>query len=199
MTVPAGARSETPAVAAAPTLRYHTFWSRFFAAFIDGFVLLPVNVGDRFLLSPDRSPLVIIPWACFSYASFPIYLVLMHARYGQTLGKMATKVKVLDLSEQRLPSLRQACLRDIGDIVLNALSLACLISFVTTGRFESQVDLMTGPAFPLSVCGFGWFLLVVVTMLTNSKRRAIHDFIAGSVVVRHTRATAPIEVLPPSA
>ena len=31
---------------------------------------------------------------------------------------------------------------------------------------------------------FGWTLLEVLTMLTNAKRRAIHDFIAGTVVVR---------------
>lgn len=31
---------------------------------------------------------------------------------------------------------------------------------------------------------FGWFGLEVVTMLTNNKRRALHDFIAGSVVIR---------------
>jgi len=29
-----------------------------------------------------------------------------------------------------------------------------------------------------------WFLLECVTMLFSAKRRAIHDFIAGSVVVR---------------
>jgi hypothetical protein len=31
---------------------------------------------------------------------------------------------------------------------------------------------------------FGWMLLEAVTMLTNAKRRAIHDFIAGTVVIR---------------
>ena len=37
------------------------------------------------------------------------------------------------------------------------------------------------------VLGFvfiGWFLLEVITIMLNSKRRALHDFIAGSVVVR---------------
>jgi uncharacterized RDD family membrane protein YckC len=29
-----------------------------------------------------------------------------------------------------------------------------------------------------------WFLAEVLTMLTNDKRRALHDFIAGTVVVR---------------
>lgn len=29
-----------------------------------------------------------------------------------------------------------------------------------------------------------WYFLELVTMLTNRKRRALHDFIAGTVVVR---------------
>jgi uncharacterized RDD family membrane protein YckC len=29
-----------------------------------------------------------------------------------------------------------------------------------------------------------WILLELITMLANKKRRAIHDFIAGSVVIR---------------
>jgi len=35
----------------------------------------------------------------------------------------------------------------------------------------------------LDVAGFSWFILEVITMLTNSKRRALHDWIAGTVVV----------------
>jgi uncharacterized RDD family membrane protein YckC len=34
---------------------------------------------------------------------------------------------------------------------------------------------------------FAWFVLELLTMLTNNKRRALHDFIAGSVVVRLAR------------
>jgi uncharacterized RDD family membrane protein YckC len=39
------------------------------------------------------------------------------------------------------------------------------------------------PAFMVYAGGL-WFLAEVVTMLTNEKRRALHDWIAGSVVVR---------------
>ena len=36
----------------------------------------------------------------------------------------------------------------------------------------------------ISFSGLAWFLIEVITMLANNKRRALHDFIAGSVVVR---------------
>ncbi|MFL6264288.1 MAG: hypothetical protein ACJ76Y_31765 [Thermoanaerobaculia bacterium] len=36
----------------------------------------------------------------------------------------------------------------------------------------------------LALGGLAWFLLEVTTALTNQKRRALHDLIAGTVVVR---------------
>jgi len=40
-----------------------------------------------------------------------------------------------------------------------------------------------------------WFVAELVTMLTNAKRRAVHDFIARSVVVRlsHLEARAKVD------
>jgi uncharacterized RDD family membrane protein YckC len=36
----------------------------------------------------------------------------------------------------------------------------------------------------LGVAGLGWFLLEIGTTFTNPKRRAVHDLIANTVVVR---------------
>jgi hypothetical protein len=41
-----------------------------------------------------------------------------------------------------------------------------------------------GPALWLTLVPGFWFFAEVLTMLTNRKRRALHDFIAGTVVVR---------------
>jgi uncharacterized RDD family membrane protein YckC len=40
------------------------------------------------------------------------------------------------------------------------------------------------PATMLTVAALTGFLLEIISMLTNEKRRALHDFIAGTVVVR---------------
>ena len=48
-----------------------------------------------------------------------------------------------------------------------------------------KVDATTSGFFWLLAIVPGlWFLAEVVTMLTNEKRRALHDYIAGTVVVR---------------
>jgi len=44
-----------------------------------------------------------------------------------------------------------------------------------------------------------WFLAEAISMLTNKKRRAIHDYIAGTVVVRiSTAEVAPHTAITPS-
>ncbi|NLT70559.1 MAG: RDD family protein [Verrucomicrobiaceae bacterium] len=49
--------------------------------------------------------------------SYGVYSVVMHAHYGQTLGKMAAKVKVLPSSEAGVPGFRRALLSLVGDSV----------------------------------------------------------------------------------
>jgi uncharacterized RDD family membrane protein YckC len=109
--------------------KYRTVGPRFWAGFIDGLVLLPVVVFDDYLSSPKRGLLILVSWAIVSYSAFWLYSVSLHARYGQTLGKRAMHVKVLDVSEERIPSLRQALLRDIGYIT--AVRLLRVIEFPT--------------------------------------------------------------------
>jgi hypothetical protein len=56
---------------------------------------------------------------------------------------------------------------------------------VAEGKLSHDSALLCFVALPLL-----WFLVEIVTMLTNGKRRALHDFIAGTVVIR-TNATEP--------
>jgi hypothetical protein len=50
---------------------------------------------------------------------------------------------------------------------------------------------------PLLWVGVFWMAAELVTMLTNNKRRALHDFIARSVVVRRSNFTVNPDA-PPS-
>jgi uncharacterized RDD family membrane protein YckC len=164
--------------------RYHTVWPRIRAGFFDGLVLMPLALADGFLSAPERGAFILIAWAAISYSVYWLYSVLLHARYGQTLGKRAAHVKVLDLSEERIPTLRQAFLRDSGYILLNCLSLAYFIYLVLTRQYSETMTVSSLPARILTFAGLAWFLLEVTTALTNQKRRAFHDLIAGTVVVR---------------
>src|SRR5208283_1991020 len=115
--------------------KYRTFGSRFWAGFIDGLVFLPISLSDSYLSSPARGPKILISWAIFSYSAYWLYSVLLHARYGQTVGKRAMHVKVMDVSEERIPSLKQAFLRDAVYIALNTSSLVYFIYLVVAHKY----------------------------------------------------------------
>ena len=97
---------------------------------------------------------------------------------------MAMRVQVLDVGEARYPTLRQAFVRDVGYVILNSLSLVYFIYLVTAGLYVWGGKVSRLPGMILSWAGLGWFLLEVITMAMNKKRRASHDYIAGTVVVR---------------
>ena len=117
-----------------------------------------------------------------SDCSFLAYSIWMHGRYGQTLGKMACKVIVLDVSEHPL-SMRQAVLRDILSVVLLPIGLVMAIPRILRGGDVNAPINMTTIDWIIAYSMYAWFIIEIVTMLTNNKRRALHDFIAGSVVI----------------
>lgn len=109
----------------------------------------------------------------------------MHAKYGQTVGKMVTKVKVVDVSESRNLTIKQSCMRDIVPIIMVPFNIYAYAQIVFYGHTWDSLE--QGVLF--TIIGFamiGWVVLESVSMLFNEKRRAVHDYIAGSVVVRQT-------------
>ena len=104
--------------------KYNTFWPRVGAAIVDGLVFLPISLFDEWVWSISESiPIVLLfIWFIIGRFIFITYSVLMHGYFGQTLGKMAAKVKVVDISENKL-TMRQAVLRDIVPIILVVISI----------------------------------------------------------------------------
>ena len=96
---------------------------------------------------------------------------------------MVMHVKVLDVSESRLPSVKQAFLRDIGDLVVSVAAVSYLIFLVVAHQYvkgDEQVNHLPGRI--VGWASLGWFWVEVITMLSNKKRRALHDLIARTVV-----------------
>lgn len=166
--------------------RYSTVWRRLFAGLLDGLVLLPLGIVAFRIDSPEDGTALFLVWSAIFYTSAWLYNVLFHWRSGQTLGKRALGVQVLDISESRIPSLQQAVMRDIVYIVINTLSLAWLAWLVLSGQYTAEAYAESAAETVFFWGGTAWFVLEIVSTLTNSKRRAVHDFIAGTVVVRKT-------------
>lgn len=159
--------------------KYKTGGARFWAALIDGLIFLPLVLTERLLILPTENKVGFILWQIFCVILSCGYSVIMHAKYGQTLGKMVLKVKLVDVSELESVTLNQAFMRDIVGIVVTFFSLIYLVVSLSSMQLitEHYDDF-------LKPWAFYWLLIELITMLTNSKRRAVHDFIAGTVVIR---------------
>jgi uncharacterized RDD family membrane protein YckC len=165
--------------------KYSTFWARFWAGFIDGLIFSPISIATPYMSSPQRGPLVLICWTILSYSSFLVYSISMHAHSGQTVGKRLMKIRVMNVAEDRIPSLRQAFLREIGDVVTSIPGCVYTIYLIVAHQYSLSAIADSLFLSIVGYAGFAWFVIELITMFTNKKRRALHDLIAGTVVV-HT-------------
>lgn len=162
------------------TDKYDTFWRRFVAGLLDGIVLVPI--GLIITLTQTDNILNLIFGTVVMHTVVYAYSVFFHWRSGQTFGKKWTNIRVVDKAETRLLTFEQSFRRDSIPIFLETIGIL-FISFqiVKIGHLPPKNSLITQIVDWLGVL---WFVLEIVTMMTNDKRRALHDLLADSVVIR---------------
>jgi len=166
--------------------KYNTFLPRFCAFIIDGIVFIPFYELNKFIWShhSEHSLVTLALWHVLYALSYFTYSIFLHGKYGQTVGKIATGVKVVDFSETPL-RMSQAVRRDIVPLILVLVSLAVQVPQILEGvNLVNPTRLFDSTDMIFVSVQIGWIIAELLTMLTNSKRRAIHDFIAGSVVLK---------------
>jgi uncharacterized RDD family membrane protein YckC len=170
--------------------RYRTFGPRFWTGAVDTCVFLPLTVTISFLLSLNIPRFLAAMLVVIQNLAWLVYTVTMHARYGQTIGKMVTKVRVVNFRTEGKISWGQAWLRDGIPVLLSLGLVGYQVYELLSGRItpsaldNGETFNGNGPYWLLTGIPGLWFIAEVLTMLTNRKRRALHDFIAGTVVVR---------------
>lgn len=159
--------------------KYNTGGRRFLAAIIDGIVFFPIGFIQNWIFEPGKSESLIITWTIFITITSTLYSVLLHYKYGQTVGKMVVKIKVVDVNETRNMKFRQSFLRDCIYILIEILAVIYIVSISGTfwDKLESYNNIVSNAQLL-------WILIELITMFTNPKRRALHDYMAGSVVIR---------------
>lgn len=158
--------------------KYRTFPRRIAAMIIDSLILMPLSWGASvFAVIGGSSPAAVAVSSAMVGAISVFYSILLHNYYGQTLGKMAVKVKVLNESENPI-NFAQAVLRSFPQLILAMFA----VSFST--GVQSPDDLV-GVVNSLLYGSFGIFIILdIIVCVLNEKSRALHDLIAGTVVVR---------------
>ncbi|RXJ73217.1 hypothetical protein CS022_10755 [Veronia nyctiphanis] len=120
-----------------------------------------------------------------------LYFILMHHKFGQTLGKMALNVIVVDLKTEKKISMTQSIRRSSIDIfsgfIFVTTSLVALVNIDVQRPMDSL--LLDSPVWQsfhigISILLLGLYIAKYLLPLFNRKRRGLHDYIAGTVVVR---------------
>ncbi|MEO9273849.1 RDD family protein [Marinomonas sp. 5E14-1] len=164
-------------------LKYSTFWPRFWAATIDGILFAIILYIECFVLGVEfnvHNQFI----QTFNAIQFSIYVIFMHGYFGQTLGKRIMKVKVLDHGTETRINLKQALRRESVNLTLNIFWLFILLLFVLEIPILGSAYNLLYIVLIFSVLSSIWGISEFVTMLFNDKRRALHDLIGKTVVVR---------------
>lgn len=164
--------------------RYKTFWLRVFAILIDGFILgiasKILNLVPTFDLDSIYYPISLID------TNMPfIYAIYMVAQRGQTYGKQIVGIKILDFQTESPVSFNQSLKREIVPLIIVNISLISgwvLFYGVDIQNYEFTTLGKIIVFLPGFIYGI-WSLLEIVTMLFDDKKRALHDYIAGTVCV----------------
>ena len=166
--------------------KYQTFWPRFIATIIDWIVLWPLLALMEDLNDSQLIWVANVSDMLGNFSPF-VYSIWMHGKFGQTLGKMAMKVKVFDVAEQHGISMKQAFYRDMVPVIILALMYLYIYLFldVNNENFIANIDLQSILViWILGTLYLCWPALEIVSMAFSSRYRAIHDLIARTVVIR---------------
>ncbi|MDP2896361.1 MAG: RDD family protein [bacterium] len=170
---------------------FNTIRPRFVAGIVDGLVFWPLSFVTTALQHSEPSAWTGALWPEVYFMTFWLHSVLMHWRYGGTLGKLFCDIRVIDHYSGARLTLWQAFVRDSVYVAITVLlfafgTLVELLDLSPEGRWPPR------PAPPLYVAlkwTFGsifwsWLLAEVTVALLNKQRRAVHDLIARTVVIR---------------
>jgi len=160
--------------------------------FIDGFiVLIPVTLG-----------LIVQHWFRFSRIPYLIvqvlpslviygYMLYFTSRYGQTIGKFLVGIRIMKLDLKpigMIEAVKREAINMIQSVIYVGLAIYSLTSipeskFATLSSME-RLHLQSSDARTVVTVLTQlliWSELLVLMM--NKKRRALHDYVAGTVVV----------------
>lgn len=156
--------------------KYKTLRRRFGALILDSFVLVPVSlivsvglvfagVGDGYLASILTALIPII------------YSILTHYYYGQTVGKVVAKVKVLNESEKPI---------DFGQAILRSLPQLVPVMFAVSISTADRSEGSAAQFWEQTIYAFStlFYLIDALVCVMNEKDRSLHDMLAGTIVVR---------------
>jgi uncharacterized RDD family membrane protein YckC len=174
-------------------MEYGGFWRRVGASLLDALILSPL--GLALFVGISYTHLAYLYYSVPSVVIFLIYDVYLVAKYGGTPGKRILGMRITNLDGTPV-SLKTAFIRYSPVFVFTVLSsIASVFTSLNLGGigFEelSYIEKLGAlgthaPSWnePVTWITQAWYIVGAITLAANSRKRAVHDFIAGTVVLR---------------
>lgn len=167
---------------------YGTFKDRVFALLIDGLVLLPVSIIIWLDKTTWKSQLVLIIVALIEV----LYKPFCEYKYGATIGKRAMKLIVVDKSFLKA-GLKEVVIRNIFNIVWGIFFSGITLLIFRNAAFASvssnaEFTLLQNKVFNINPYLVVYCMLIIaeiIFILSDNSRRALHDRLGGTFVVKH--------------
>lgn len=175
-------------------MEYAGFWRRLGAFMIDFAALSPVIIFGSW--APSHSRLFYLYWIVPSLVFNAWFYIYLAWRRGGTPGKLALKLRIV-MQDGSALSLKAAILRYMVLFILSGLTTlaaalaslhmndATYFSFGGLDRGEELNALAPAWYQPVRVALQLWLLGGLISLLFTKKSRAIHEFIAGTVVIKN--------------
>ncbi len=168
------------------TNKYKTSVRRYLSYLIDGWILtIGFNILLKILFKSDNKFTTIVLFI-FSCLFFCIYTVFYHSLFGQTIGKMVCKVKIVDISENNHLSIKQALMRDSILIITSIILILIPISnyFMTNNSSILSLNYLKFYILTSSAAWAIWIWIELISMEFGKNKRSIQDKLAKTVVLR---------------
>ena len=172
---------------------YAGFWSRLGSLFLDFLIVIPFTGLILYInsLGLNNYFITVIPGLAFSLW-YHVYLVKKH---GGTPGKLIVGIKIININGEKV-DWKEAILRHIVLFGITLISVFVMIRAIGLAD-ESQYMSLTWMQKNQYLMGLSpvlysvytwlsniWIYGELIVLLTNKRKRAIHDFIAGTVIVK---------------
>jgi uncharacterized RDD family membrane protein YckC len=163
---------------------YAGFWKRFFASCIDFLIIMSLFIlYMRLDMNGFRKTLalvIVIPPSIL----FSIYNVYFNARFGGTPGKLAVGIRITKPNGSCI-GWREALKRSAVGITFVSILLIFRIRMflIDDEHLTSFIEYISEWKKSVLLLYQAWIWSEVIVLFKYDRKRAIHDFIAGTVVI----------------
>jgi uncharacterized RDD family membrane protein YckC len=170
---------------------YSGFWSRLGANLLDMLILIPYVLILMFIISFNKYMYIftVIPNLLFDFW----YNVFLPKKYGGTPGKLIVGIKIIKIDSLPI-GWKESVLRYILPLFLTLIrdTLMVIAAFLADGEiynglnwFQKAYYLTTSAKTgAIDIFNNVWVWSEIIVLLFSKRKRALHDFIAGTVVIK---------------